>query len=122
MTKFQNLHASIVAENPYASFFTGDFNGHSQFWWADGDTTPEGKEIEELISSLNLSPMISEPTNFTPGKRPSRIDLIITDQPNLLLYSSTQASLDPKCHHQIIYGKINFNISPTPPIKRKMWH
>ena len=26
-------------ENPYASFFTGDFNGHSQFWWPDGDTT-----------------------------------------------------------------------------------
>ena len=122
LTKFKNLHASIEAENPYASFFTGDFNGHSQFWWGDGDTTPEGKDIEELLSSLNLSQMISEPTNFTPGKNPSCIDLIITDQPNLLLDYGTRASLDPKCHHQIIHGKINFKIPPPPPIERKMWH
>ena len=122
VTKFKNLHESIEAENPYASFFTGDFNGHSQFWWGDGDTTPEGKAIEELLSSLNLSQMISEPTNFTPGKNPSCIDLIITDQPNLLLDYGTRASLDPKCHHQIIHGKINFKIPPPPPIERKMWH
>ena len=122
LTKFQNLHESIQAENPYATFFTGDFNGHSQFWWADGDTTPEGREIEDMLSSLNLSQMISEPTNFTPGKKPSCIDLIITDQPNLLLDCGTRASLDQKCHHQIVHGKINFKIPPPPPIERKMWH
>ena len=66
--------------------------------------------------------MISEPTNFTPGKKPSCIDLIITDQPNLLHDYGTRASLDPKCHHQIIHGKINFKIPPPPPIERKMWH
>ena len=76
LTKFQNLHASIVAENRYASFFAGDFNGHSQFWWADGDTIPEGMEIEEILSSLNLCQMISEPSNFIPCKRQSCIDLI----------------------------------------------
>ena len=27
----------------------------------DGDTTSEGREIENLISSLNLSQLISEP-------------------------------------------------------------
>ena len=48
LTKFKNLHTSIEAENPYASFFTGDFNGNSQFWWGDRATTPEGNDIEEL--------------------------------------------------------------------------
>ena len=24
-------------ENPYAFFFTGDFNGNTQFWLPDGD-------------------------------------------------------------------------------------
>ena len=122
LTNFQNLNAKIQAEKPYATFFTGDFNGHSQLWWSDGDTTPEGKKIEELLSELNLSQVISEPTNFTPGKNPSCIDLLITDQPNIILNSGTRSSLDPKCHHQIIHGKINFKIPPPPPMERKMWH
>ena len=52
LTNFKNLHANIMAENPYATFFTGDFNGHSQFWWPEGDTNAEGREIEDLLTSL----------------------------------------------------------------------
>ena len=48
--------------------------------------------------------------------------LIITDQPNLILDSGTRPSLDSFCHHQIIYGKINFRIPPPPPFERKIWH
>ena len=122
INNFITLHSKIQSENPHAVFFTGDFNGHSQFWWPDGDTNPEVKEIEELFSSLNLSQIISEPTNFTPGKKPSCIDLIVTDQPNLILNSGTRISLDSKCHHQIIHCKINMKIPPPPPIQRKIWH
>ena len=103
-------------------FFTGDINGHSQFWWPDGDTTSEGREIENLISSLNLSQLISEPTNFEPNKNPSCIDLVITDRPNLVLDCGTRASLDSFCHHEITYCKVNFNIPPPPPFERKIWH
>ena len=59
-----------------------------------GDTTPEGKEIDDLFTSLGLYQVISEPTNFEPNSKPSCIDLIITDQPNLILDSGTRASLD----------------------------
>ena len=93
ISNFKVLHTKIQAENPYASFYTGDFNGHSQFWWPDGDSTPEGKEIEEIFSLLNLSQIISEPINFTPGKKPSCIDLIVTDQSNLILDSGSRQSL-----------------------------
>ena len=62
LSNFTNLYSKIKNENPYASFFTGDFNGYSQFWWSDGDTTSECREIANLISSLNLSQLISEPT------------------------------------------------------------
>ena len=48
------------------------------------ETTPEGREIENLLTSLGLSQIISETTNFEPNKSPSCIDLIITDQPNLV--------------------------------------
>ena len=122
LLKFRNLHTKIKAENPFATFFTGDFNAHSQFWWTDGDTTPEGTEIENLLTSLGLSQVISEPTNFEPNKNPSCIDLVITDQPNLILDSGTRTSLDPHCHHQIIFCKVNFRIPLPPPIDRKIWH
>ena len=72
VNNFEKLHADIKKENPFATFFTGDLNGHSHFWWADGDTTPAGKNLEEMISNLNLSKVISEPTNFTPNKNPYR--------------------------------------------------
>ena len=107
ISNFNALHTKIQAENPYASFYTGDFNGHSQFWWPDGGNTSEGKEIEEMFSFLNMTQVISEPTNFTPGRKPSCIDLIVTDQHN---------------HHQITYSKVNFKIPSPLPIERKMWH
>ena len=68
LSNLTNLYYKIKNENPYASFFTGDFNGHSQFWWPEGDTTSEGREMENLISSLGLSQLILEPTNFEPIK------------------------------------------------------
>ena len=49
LSNFTNIYSKIINENPYTSFFTGDFNSHSQFWWADGDTTSESREIENLI-------------------------------------------------------------------------
>ena len=58
---------------------------HTQFWWRDGDTTREGKEIEDLFNSLNLFQAISVPTNIQSNKRPSCIDLVVTDQLNLIL-------------------------------------
>ena len=122
LDKFKLLHTSIRSENPYAVFYAGDFNGHSKLWWSNGDTTPEGKAIEELFTDLNLSQVISEPINFTPNKNPSCIDLLVTDQPNLILDSGTRPSLDPKCHHQIVYGKSNLKISLPPPVERKVWH
>ena len=85
-------------------------------------TTAEGREIENLLSSLGLSQLISESTNFEPNKKPSCIDLVITDQPNLVLDSGTRASLDSFCHHQITYCTVNFNIPPTPPFERRIWH
>ena len=45
----------IKNENLYASFVTGDFNGHSQFWWPDGDKTADCREIEVLVASNKCS-------------------------------------------------------------------
>ena len=51
----------------------------------------------------------------------SCIDLIFTDQPNLILDSGIHSSLHPICHHQIIYSKINLSIEYPPPYERIVW-
>ena len=60
------------------------FTGDSQIWYPEGNTTPEGSELENLLTSLRLYQIINEHTNFELNKNPSCIDLIITDQPNLV--------------------------------------
>ena len=92
LSNFRNLY--VEAEKHLSLFFIGDFNAHSQFWWPDGDATPEGTEIEHLLISLGLSH----------------------------LDSGTPDSLDLYCHHQIIYCKVYFRIPPPPPLDRKIWH
>ena len=122
LSKFETLYSNIKTENPLATFFTGDFNAHSQLWWPDGNTNPEGTQIEELFSQLGLSQLISEPTNFEPHKNPSCIDLVVTDQPNIILDCGTRASLDSYCPHQIVHCTVNFRIPPPLPFERKIWH
>ena len=71
---------------------------------------------------VNPGPHYQNTTNFEPHKNASCIDLIFTDQPNLVLDSGTRDSLDSFCHHKIIYCKINYKIPPPPPFERKIWH
>ena len=121
LLNFENLYKKIKDEKPYATFFTGDFNAHSLNWWTEGDNTNEGIELDKLFTDLNLTQIISEPTNFQEHCLPSCIDLIITDQPNLVLNSGVRASLDPTCKHQITFCKINFSMPPPPAYEREIW-
>ena len=123
LDNFKDLHMKINVENPYACFFAGDFNGHSQSWYPDGDTNPEGTMLDDLFTSLNLTQLISEPTHyFREHCLPSCIDLIITDQPNLVLESGVRSSLDPTVKHQIIFCNFNFKIPCPPKYSRRIWH
>ena len=121
LSNFENIYSKFKTENPFAIFFTGDFNAHFQLLLLDGNTTPEGTKIEELFTKLGLSQTISEPTNFEPQKNPSCIDLVVADQPNIILDSRTRVSLDTYCHHQIVHCRVNFKIPPLP-FERKIWH
>ena len=117
LSNFENLYLNIKAKNPFATFLQVILMHTHSF----GGLTPEGVIIDELFTNLGLSQVIFELTNFEPHKNPSCIDLIITDQPNIILESDTQASLDSYCHHQIIHCKVNFRIPPLP-FERQIWH
>ena len=119
---FSNLYENINKDNPYATFFTGDFNAHSKLWWENGDTTAERKEIEELTSLLGLKQLINEPTNMEPNKNHTCIDLIFTDLPNIVMDSGVRPTLDNVCHHQMTFCNSNLKSLPPPPYERKIWH
>ena len=119
LLNFKELYEKIINENPYTILFTGDFNAHSLNWWSQGDNTQEGIQLDNLFSDLNLTQIVSEPTHFRENCHPSCIDLIINDQPNLVLNSGVRSSLDPACKHQITFCKNQFCDSPIICIQQK---
>ena len=112
LQNFEDLYNNIMKENPYTVFFTGDFNAKSLSWWTEGENNDEGTHLENLFSELNLTQIIKEPTHLRENCQPTCIDIIITDQPNLVIDSGVRPSLDPTCKHQITYCKTNFSIPP----------
>ena len=49
------------------------------------------------------------------------IDLIFTNQPNLVVDSGTHPSLYTNSHHQIIHCKIDLQVEYPPPYQRYVW-
>ena len=49
------------------------------------------------------------------------IDLIFTNQPNLIMYAAVHPLLQFKCFHQVVYAKINWQIQYPPPYTREVW-
>ena len=51
----------------------------------------------------------------------SDIDLIFINQNNFIMDSGVHASLNPNCHHQIVYAKLNLKIEYPPLYERLVW-
>ena len=71
-------------------------------------------------TSYRFQQLILEPTHILKNSS-SCIDLIFTDQPNLITDSGTHPSLHPNCHHNITFCKINLKITYPPPYRRLAW-
>ena len=78
--------------------------------------TVPGMELDKLFSQTGFTQLIKEPTNFEPNKRNTCIDLIFSNQTNLITDSGVHPSLFHTCHHQIIYAKIDLNFSSPPTL------
>ena len=92
----------------------GDFNARSSIWSTRDKTTTEGTQFESLTTVHGFHQLISQPTA-------SSIDLIFTDQPNLIVDNGVHPSLHSNCHHQITYCKLNLSIEYPPPYERLVW-
>ena len=84
----------------------GEFNAVQKSWWSENIISSEGSQIEILTTIYGLRQLICGPTHVLPNPS-SCIDLIFTDQENLVINGVAHPSLHPNCHHQILYCKFN---------------
>jgi len=49
------------------------------------------------------------------------IDLVATDQPNIIIKNEVAPSLHSNCSHQINFVKLDLKSSPSPPYKRNIF-
>ena len=120
LVSFEQLIGDIIAKNPLFVLITGDFNVRLTNWWKNDLSTSEGTQVDSLTTSYGLSQIISDPTHILPNSS-SCIDLIFTNQPNLVTESGAHPSLHPKCHQQIVFAKLNLKVEYPPLYERLIW-
>ena len=93
-----------------------DFNARSTSWWIHDTKTYEGTHINALTASYDHQQIISERTHMLSNSS-SSIDLMFTNQPNLVADHAVARSLHPNCYHQIIHCKFILKIDYSRIIK-----
>ena len=108
----KKIIVSVIYRSPSQN--NREFNSFLSFF------TLEGTNLYSLTFSNNFSQLINELTHIQRNSS-SCIDLIFTDRPNLAVNSGVHSSLHPNCHHQVVHGSFNLNISYPPPYQRLIW-
>ena len=122
LKELENIIESICSPgNSDLVIINGDSNAKLSIWKPDNPDTVEGIKINSMTSSYGLTQIIPVATHILPNSS-SCIDLLFTNQPNMITSSGVLPSLHPNCHHQIIYANINFKIFFPPPYERLVWH
>ena len=121
LLNFEQLLSDVFFCSPSFLLIRGDFNAKTSSWWRKDSTTSKGIQIEALTCSYGLSQLISSPTHILQNSS-SCIDLIFTNQSNLVIDSGVHPSLHANCHHQITYSKLNLKIEYPPPYERLVWN
>ena len=110
---FSQLLNYITSKKPFFSIIIGDFNARSKCWWGL-DKQSKGVDSLFLISSASCYTQLINSATHIIGNSSSCIDLIFTQQPNLVTPSGPHASLHNNCHHQITFTLINLLIEYPP--------
>ena len=118
--KLQMILTRLRQENATAIIIPRDLNFRSFQFWEGGENHPEGIALDEFLDTNSLNQLINELTDIR-CESISCTDLIITDQPNLFLESGVHPSLDMRCQHQLVYGKLNLSMLAPPPYTKTIW-
>ena len=117
---FEGVIDKINQCNPYFIVITGYFNARCNRWWVNNSNNTEGVSIDNLTSSYGLKQLIAEPTHILLTSS-SCIDLLFTNQSNMVVNSSVFPSIHQSCHHQIVFAQVNLKVFYPPPYTRRIW-
>ena len=105
----------------FKSVVTGDFNAHLTRWWKSDVTNSAGLGLDSLTSSAIYIQIIAK-SPLAVSSSMSCIDLIFCTNLNVISKHSVDVSTFDKCHHDIIYGKINNGVNLPPIYVREAWN
>ena len=97
LLNFEQLLTYLNSIKPHVLLVTRDFNVRSSSWWSYDIDTVERTRLESATSYYELHQIINEPTHILPSSA-SCIDLIFTNQPNLVINSGVHPSLHQNFH------------------------
>jgi hypothetical protein len=92
----------------------GDFNG-------DPTSDLTGAEnLDEFVAINNLHHHIFEPTRVVPGVSATRLDLILSNLPQLVIHAGVGAPVHEN-DHRTIFGTLNMAVNRRTSFTRNMW-
>ena len=99
----------------------GDFNAKSSKWSVNDRTTAESAQLDYSTSLYDMKQVITKPTHILEKSSSCISSSCISSSCNLIMDSGTHPALHLKCHHQIIYSKINLKVAYSSPSMSKIW-
>ena len=103
----------ISRSNPQFLLLIGDFNAKSSSWSSNDTTTAQGDQLDYFTCLYGMKQVITKPPHILESSA-SCIDLIFTNQPNIVMDSGVHLSLHNK------YSKLSLIIEYPPPYIRKI--
>ena len=82
-------------------------------------TNLQGQELDSLTLSAGYNQITDKPTHVI--NTMSCIDLIFCTNQRVISNHGVDVSIFDKCHHNIIYGKINIRVPLPPTYVREVW-
>ena len=113
------LLTNINNNQPAWSILIGDFNAKCSKWCSSDRNNVAGLEIDNITTTTGYSQLINKPTHFINGTS-SCIDLILSSNVSFIRNYGIEQSIYEKCHHNITYGTLDFNVTLPPPYYREI--
>ena len=89
-------------------------------WWKNDITNYQGQELDLLTLSAGYNQFIDKPTHVI-NTSMSCIGLIFCTNQSVISNHGVDVSIFDKCHHNIIYVKINIRVPLPPTYVQEVW-
>ena len=113
------LLTNIINNQPTCSILIGYFNAKCSKWCSSAKSDIAGLEIDNITTTAGYSQLINKAKHFINGTS-SCIDLFFSSNVSFIRNYGIEQSIYEKCHHNITYDTLDFNVSLPPPVYREI--